>query len=433
MAETASVTTLDGHGFPIDSTVGYSRGPILDSSLAEARRRLYALELIRKRTATLGPDSFYNITGLHRDFPLAPDNLTWGEEWTGPAFYQDELDELAREHFGGRADDRTAVFNRCSAGIVATGLALVKPGTRAVSLVPGTRSHPSIGRGIRLAGGEPVQVNTIDRLDRLLDHGGVSLVVITGVSSELEVINPEILLKAAENARRAGVPTLLDDAYGTRLRPIIYGGPKSLKTGVDLAVTACDKAGMAGPRAGLMVGRAELMDLVASKAAELGLEARSPLAAAVHGSLAGFTPDHLQVEVAFGVRIQDALIDLYGAERVIRSGMGASLPAEKVYDIVREKMAVGDDSFDSGQALPVAPGEVTAAVGMYWLAEHGIISVSALGQPGASIWLRFKPDPGEVARMGGLSALVSAIDQGLNHVADRARSVADMKKLILGD
>ena len=144
-------------GDRIDPSVGYARGPILTSSLDEARRRAYAVRLIRERAAALGHGGFYNFTGLHRDFPVPPDKVAWGEEWVGPAFFWDELDELAREHFGGDAGHEVAVFNRCSAGIISACLALARPGSIVVSVTPGTRSHPSIGRGARLAGAQLLQ------------------------------------------------------------------------------------------------------------------------------------------------------------------------------------------------------------------------------------------------------------------------------------
>jgi L-seryl-tRNA(Ser) seleniumtransferase len=249
--------------------------------------------------------------------------------------------------------------------------------------------------------------------------------VVTGVSSELEVMDQSIMLDAISLAHKAGVPVMLDDAYGTRLRPIIYDQPMSMQTGVNLAVTACDKAGMSGPRAGLMVGEKKYIELVNTKASELGLEARSPLAAAVWASLKAFTPGELEAEVSFGSRVYARLAQKYGAELVIKSGIGASLPAENVYKLVKE---IRQEDID----LPVCPAEITAAIGIYWLLKYGIISVSALGQPGASIWLRFKPDPKVIARMGGLEALVKAIDAGIHHVAGVAHSIAKMKALILG-
>jgi hypothetical protein len=62
-----------------------------------------------------------------------------------------------------------------------------------------------------------------------------------------------------------------------------------------------------------------------------------------------------------------------------------------------------------------------------------MITVNALGQPGARVSLRFKPDPRELERFGGIPALVEAIDDGFHHIAEKAGSLAGMKRLILGE
>jgi L-seryl-tRNA(Ser) seleniumtransferase len=408
----------------IDPSVGYARGPILSSSLDEARRRAHALRLIRERAAALGHDSFYNFTGLHRDYHVPADRIAWGEEWVGQAFFLDELEQMAREHFGGEAGHEVAVFNRCSAGIIAACLALARPGSVVASVTPGARSHPSIGRGARLAGAQLRQTTLPSDVEGWFSEGDVSLIVITGVSSELEILDQDVLLAAVRLGREAGVPVLLDDAYGTRLRPIVFGGLKTMETGADLGVTACDKAGLGGPRAGLMVGEPHLMRQVAAKAAELGMEARPPLALGIWSSLRTFDPRHLQEEYALGGEIYAVLSGRFGQERVVRSALGASMPADAVYGLVREMR---------GRDLPVAPGELTAGIGLYWLGEHGVISVNAMGQPGASIWLRFKPSPGELERFGGIPALLDIVERGIDHVAQRAHSVAEMRRLVLGE
>jgi L-seryl-tRNA(Ser) seleniumtransferase len=200
----------------------------------------------------------------------------------------------------------------------------------------------------------------------------------------------------------------------------------TMETGVNLGVTACDKAGMNGPRAGLMVGEKKFMELVNTKGAELGLEARAPLSAGIWASLKKFTSQALENEVAFGVKVYERLSKTYGESRVIKSGIGASLTAESAYALVKEIRGCKED-------LPVSPGEVSAAIGMYWLKEYGMISVNALGQPGASIWLRFKPEPGVIEKMGGMDALAKAIDDGLRYVAENAHSLDAMKMLILGE
>jgi L-seryl-tRNA(Ser) seleniumtransferase len=415
----------DRFGNRIDPLVGYARGSILGSSLDEARKREHALEIIRLRAAKQGQSCFYNLTGLHRDFQVPPNKIGWAEEWVGPAFYRDELVQLAKVHFGGGVEHDVAVFNRCSAGIVATCLALAQPQTTVLSVVPGRRSHPSIGRGVKLAQAHLEQANAIPAVEACLATDDVSLVVITGVSSELEIIAEEILMAVIELAKTKSIPVFLDDAYGTRLRPIIYHQPQTLATGADIGITACDKAGLGGPRAGLMVGRPDLMERIVTCAAELGLEARPPLALGVWASLKAFDPEHLRREVEFGRKFYQRLCEHFGSAKIIKSGLGASIPAEDVQDLV---LAIRGDKENTS----LVPAEVTAGIGLFWLEHYGIISVNAMGQPGASIWLRFKPDPVEVERFGGMTALVEAIEHGLQHVAEMVQSISAMRRLILG-
>jgi L-seryl-tRNA(Ser) seleniumtransferase len=416
----------DRFGNPIDPSVGYARGKILSSSLDEAKRREHAMEIIRIRAAEQGKSSFYNLTGLHRDYPVPSNKISWAEEWIGSAFYWDELVEMAKEHFGGGVEHDVAVFNRCSAGIIATCLALAKPQSTVLSVVPGKRSHPSIGRGVRLANAQLEQANSIPAVEACISTDDVSLVVITGVSSELEVVAEDFLLEVIRLAKAKNVPVFLDDAYGARLRPIIYHQPKTLKTGADIGVTACDKAGLGGPRAGLMVGRSDLIESIVTRGGELGLEARPPLALGVWASLAKFDPANLCREVDFGQTFYEHLSAHFGRERIIKSGLGASIPAEDVLDLVQSFSGVDEN-------LSLVPAEITTGIGLYWLQSYGIISVNALGQPGASIWLRFKSDPAEVERFGGAAALIEAIDDGLQFVAKKTTSASDMRRLILGE
>lgn len=415
----------DRFGNRIDPLVGYARGRILSSSLDEAKRREHAMHIIRVRAAKEGQTCFYNLTGLHRDYPISSNTISWAEEWIGPAFYWDELVQMAKEHFGGGVEHDVAVFNRCSAGIVATCLALAKPQSTVLSVVPGNRSHPSIGRGVKLAQAHLEQANSIPAVKACLARDDVSLVVITGVSSELEIIAENFLMAVIKIVKAKDIPVLLDDAYGTRLRPIIYHQPQTMATGVDIGITACDKAGLGGPRAGLMVGRSEFMESVVTCAGELGLEARPPLALGVWASLKEFDQIHLRREVEFGQELYKRLSEHFGSEKIIKSGLGASISAEDVLDLLQSMRR-------SKEKISLVPAEVTAGIGMFWLERYGIISVNALGQPGASIWLRFKPDPVEVERFGGVTVLVEVIEHGLKFVAEKVTSISEMRRLILG-
>lgn len=421
-----TATPCDRFGHPIDSSVGYARGKILASPLEESKRRQQAMRLIRNRALASGMGSFYNFTGLHRNYAVEADQIALAEEWTGQAVYWDELVELAREHFGGKAEHDVAVFNRATAGIVAACMALVKRESVVLSVTPGSRSHPSISRGATLAGAGLVEVSSLAKVEECLSRAQVSLIVVTGVSSELEVMDEDLLMQVIGRGSQRRIPTFIDDAYGARLRPIIYGQPRSLETGADLCITSCDKAGMDGPRAGLMAGRRDLLDRVLARASELGLEARAPLSLGVYGSLRKFDPEVLRREVQLGGRIHAQLSAHFGREKVRKLGLGATIPEDVAWELVQSvRQASGP--------LRVVPAEVTAGIGMYWLERYGIITVNALGQPGARVSLRFKPDPGELERFGGVPALIRAIEDGVRYVAERASSVEDMRRLILGD
>lgn len=216
----------DRCGNPIDPDVGYARGNLLSTSLDEFRRYQHALRLIQIRAAKHGRDSFYNFTGLQRHCNLGESGHTAQDEWLAPAFFQDELKRLTREHLGALPGADIAVFNRASSGIVATCLALCPGGSTVIAVTPG-KPHPSIPRGGALANAFLMDAGTLKELEDGLKTGKASLVIITGVSSELDVIEADLLQGAVNMAKRKGVPSLLDDAYGARLRPIVYHQPKT--------------------------------------------------------------------------------------------------------------------------------------------------------------------------------------------------------------
>ena len=66
------------------------------------------------------------------------------------------------------------------------------------------------------------------------------MVVITGVNSQLELIDQNLLLKTAQASKSRNIPVFLDDAYGTGFRPIIFGQPKTMQTRVELDITTSD-------------------------------------------------------------------------------------------------------------------------------------------------------------------------------------------------
>ena len=231
----------------------------------------------------------FNFTGHRRGFPAGVRDLEEGlaEEWSGAACLAAPLLEHTRRHFAAPPGAATAVFNRAAAGIVALILA-VGTGGRIMSVAPRGRAHTSILRGAELAGAH------LDRRgpEKLPGDAfrNASLAVITRVTSELEIMSADSTRRIIEAARDAGCPTLLDDAYGARIGPDLLGQPRALELDADLAITSCDKAGLGGPRAGLMAGDPDLVAAALATGSEFGLEARGPIQLGVLRALQAFAP-----------------------------------------------------------------------------------------------------------------------------------------------
>ncbi|MEM8951467.1 MAG: aminotransferase class I/II-fold pyridoxal phosphate-dependent enzyme, partial [Pseudomonadota bacterium] len=245
--------TVDRFGNPLDPSVGYARGRYLASSADEIRRLRHAQAVAAEVIEERGPGAIGIFTGNPRYFPLKPDDLaTYCEEWVGPGLFARELTEAAVDHLGG--GDAAVVTNRTSAGIIAAILALAsaKP---VISVKPdGDRSHTSVARGCRLAGVTLIEVDASEDIEPVLAREAPALVIVTTVTSTLARMSDEAAATAVQAAKAAGAVVFLDEAYGARLRPVLHGGAQSLTLGADLAITNADKAGLSGPRAGIIAG-----------------------------------------------------------------------------------------------------------------------------------------------------------------------------------
>lgn len=113
-----------------------------------------------------GGDSLFNLTAHWTNHLVLNDQIPHGEEWIGPAAYWQEVVDMVRDHFGGNKLHGVAISNRTTAGIVATCLALIDPDFYVVSVIPGTRSHPSIIRGVQTAGSRLIPVRAQDKLEQ---------------------------------------------------------------------------------------------------------------------------------------------------------------------------------------------------------------------------------------------------------------------------
>lgn len=416
----------DRFGNPLDPDVGYARGTLIRSSTDEVRRLRHGQAVAASRVAERGAEAIAVFTGNPRYFPLRADDLrTLCEEWVGPGLFAERLRTAAIAHLGGAGDETVAVFNRTSAGIIATVLALAD-GRPVLSVVPdGDTSHASVVRGCRLAVVPLIELGGAEDIGAALARPEPALVIVTTVTSTLARLPDEVSLAAVAAAREVGATVLLDEAYGARLRPVLHGGARSLALGADLTVTNTDKAGLTGPRAGVMAGAPEKVVAVQAKASELGMEARAPIAAGALRSLESFDPALLRAEADDGRQLADALAARLGAMVVQPSDLGPMIKEDDVLALMLARAGL--------ERTPIVPAEATTAVGMLLLRRHGVITVNTHGQPGGRVSLRLKPTRGALARVGGAEALAAALDDALTRAATHLNDPGWFAQTLFGE
>lgn len=425
---TSNTIRTDSLGNPIDPVVGFARGKIITSSVDEARRLRQGQRVAAERVRRLGAQSIGVFTGNQREFPVKPEDLeTHCEEWVGPGLFADELRSVAIEHMGGFPGDGVAVVNRTSAGIIAT-IAALSDGKPVVSVVPaGGRSHASVIRGSAVAGVPLFEVQADKDWLTAIEENAPALIVVTTVTSSLEFLPDSIAMDVCAVARTRKMTVLLDEAYGARMRPILRGGALSLRLGGDLAITNCDKAGLSGPRSGVIVGRQDLVTRVQAKASEFGMEARAPIAASALRSLQRFSPKDLTEEAESGQKLAHALRERLGSKLVAVSDLGPMIEEDAA---LKEVFRRAGKSFE---ATSLVPCEVTSAIGMILLRDHGILTVNTHGQPGARVSVRLKPTHGAIARVGGMDRAIAAMDDAFNQVARLVDTPTALADLIVGE
>ena len=412
----------DTFGNKIDLRVHNARGQILVDSHHEALRAGHARELLRERMQEQGTDSIYDFTGSPCEFPIQKDDLNLPiSEVPGGAYFESELISSALQHLGGRDDDKAAVFNRTSAGITATILALSERGKTLVSITSGSPSHPSIKRAAALAGNNFVEVYCTTDLAAAIADTICNLVVITGVTSELTLMENQEFIEAIRVAKQSGCIVFVDDAYGARVRTILMNQRPAIKEGADISIT-----GLCGPSAGLLVGRAKLGEAIAARASEIGLEARTPLVVAVLRALQQFEPEKLNSEVRAGDSLYKHVSKLLGGENINQTLLGPTISEDSLLKITMSRASIA--KLKSG----IVPAEASAGLGMLMLSNHGIITVNAVGSPGGRVSLRLKTSEEELLRFGGAIMVETALNDSINKLCRYINNSMAMQELILG-
>lgn len=403
----------------------YARGQVIASTEDDYRKIQHAWQVMAARVTRLGPDSIFNLTGLERSLPLAPDELPFADDEVGPALHFSRFHALALEHLGGSPDAHdVALLNRMTAATLATHLALVRAGDVVVGVAPGY-THPSIVRAAGHVGARFVEAGGAKGLAEVLERERrVSLVALTRLSVSYELLPLDVIHAVIHVAHGHGALVYVDDAGGARVGPAVFDQPRTLELGADLGATGLDKYGTVGPRLGLLGGDKALVSKIRARALEFGLEARPMLLGAAVRSLAGYRPERVRALVESTRRVAEALTTLLG-DRVRQTPVTAQLHSDDILAMAMERARL--------TTPPIVPYEAKAALAMLLLEEHGILTVHFAGLPPGTPSLLFKfVPPDTLRRFGGPQVLAKAVDGCLDRLAELLGDADRVRALLFG-
>jgi L-seryl-tRNA(Ser) seleniumtransferase len=354
------------------------------------KRREAALRAVAHLVREKGRSALYDLTGLAGGFPLQSEDLELLETYAGPALFEEQLELWGKKHLSG---DKILALNRTSSGILATILALVKPGDEVLHYLPKKPSHPSIYRSTELVG---ASYREIEGDEDLWIKPNTSLLVITGSTMDHKIISLTDFKMALQTARENKVPVLVDDASGARIRTIVYDQPRAIDLGADMVITSTDKL-MEGPRGGLMAGRSVLMDKIKTKAYQYGLEAQPPLIAGMARALEYFRPGKLLKAIKRKDKVYQLLKkDFHRIEKTPTGVMLTPTALEEEFDKRNIKTKLSAD-------------ENAILLAMILLRKYHILTIPAVGMPGASPTLRMDMAASDAGRLDEYEILNSLL------------------------
>ena len=383
---------------------------IVNNSLDEVKKRESALKIIKEIINDKGRNSLYDVTGLSGGFIASEEELNLLETYVGPAIFEDELQIVGKEHLGG---EKVLAVNRTSSGILASILALVNEGDHVSHFLAEFPAHPSIPRSCAIVG---ASYDEFVDIDKFTIPENTSLVVVTGSTMDHKVIDEELFKKVIDMAHEKDIPVLVDDASGARLRTAVFNQAKAIELGADLVVTSTDKL-MPGPRGGLMAGRKELIDEIKVKANQFGLEAQPPLILAMVNGIKNYTEENLVKAISRKEEFFELLSKKY--EMFEKTPTGVMVSEDSLKNQLH-KLNVETE---------LSKKDCCFLWAMVLLKDFGIITIPAVGMPGASATIRIDLSTQDVIDMD-LNQLYEKIDNSFEKFLDLSQDVEKSKELI---
>ena len=424
---TGDTPQTDHFGNPLDPIVRYARGTILKSTDEEVTRMLRARQIVGDRVRTKGKDSVYDLSGMNRgsgithdDVPHLTSHVPFFERFEG------KTEPYALKHMGADPARHSAIIlNRVSAANFIALTTILKRGDRVVALAPANGvSHPSTVRPISMAGANFQEFHSYAELEKEWHAGGAPrLLLITPISASKRHLPFEDFTNALALPRKPDTLTFVDDAHMAS-RVAFFEEPRTFEVGaIDLAACSADKH-VAGPRAGVLVGRKDLITEIGSRAYELGLEAQAGQYVGVANALKNFDPRVVKQAGELAKQLIEVLAQQYGAKRAYLGGPGVSISGDDVLDIAREQ------SGKSGKPALVAV-EAAGIVAMEMLEKDGVLTIGAVSMPGSSpaVRLMMYPDGSKL----GVERIAASLENGITRLAQVMDDVDEARAQLLGE
>jgi len=337
--------------------------------LDEIKKREKGLKIINNKIREDGIDSIIDLTGLAGGFNISPEDASLLETYAGPAVFDEKIQSLGIKHLGG---EKVLPLNRTTAGIVATIITYCPKNSKIVHYLAKKPGHPSIQRTAELVGADYIEYTSVD--DLVIDDD-TSLVIITGTTMDHEAISLDDFNRVITKAKELDKIVFVDDASGARIRTAVYNQPRALDLGADIVVTSTDKL-MEGPRGGLMAASNEIIDDIKLTVNQYGLEAQAPLVVAMIHALEIYTPERIRSAVSQ----KDELI-----EKLQNLGLN---PLATPTGFMFKEDAVMDELKRRGVTSDLSSDIIATVYSMLLLSNYNIITIPAVGMPGASKTIR---------------------------------------------
>jgi L-seryl-tRNA(Ser) seleniumtransferase len=423
--ETAANTETDRFGNPLDPIVRYARGGILAGTDQEVARMLLARGIVGATVRAKGKEAIYDLSGMNRGSGITAEDVPHLTSHV-PFFarFEGKTEPLALKHMGADPAKHAAlILNRVSAANFIALTTLLRKSDRVFAFAPaGGVSHPSTVRPIAMAGADLREFHSYAELKKAWDGGAPRLLLITPISASKRHIPFAEFKQALALPRGPETLVYVDDAHMAS-RIAFFDEPATFQVGeIDLAVCSADKH-VAGPRAGVLVGKTDLVTRIGSRAYELGLEAQAGQYVGVANALRDFDPHAVKQAGELARQLVEVLAAKYGPKRIYLGGPGVSVGGDDVLEIVMERRSM------RGKPALVAV-EAAGIVGMHMLEHDGILTIGAVAMPGSAPAVRLMMYP-DGARLG-VPRIVAALESGIVRLSELLDDLPAARALLLG-